>query len=195
MAGHFGIGKLNIDASAAGAAPCVAVQFVPGAHVGKKVAVPIGAPAPGLIQIGLRNHLRFGVEIHLVLDIRAFVGIAKDEIHIAHAGKRKRHIVIVKQTRRLVALHIGELVRVIVRHEKHAVLLPLEGFFRPFLAGPNRCKAASFNNIDDFVESKLERRQRFAGRNLGHSRRRDAFLSDQLNERGTTLARAPPAEL
>src|SRR5687768_227586 len=100
-----------------------------------------------------------------------------------------------QQAHRLIALHVGELVRVVMRQQEHAVLLPLEGFLRPFLARPNSRETAAFDDVDDLVESKLDRRQSLTGRNLRHSRRSDAFLTDELNERGVTLARVPPAEL
>src|SRR5262245_55729813 len=50
MAGHLRVGKLNINTTAAGAAPRVTVKLVPSAHIRKKVAIPIGAPSPSVVQ-------------------------------------------------------------------------------------------------------------------------------------------------
>ena len=87
VAGHFRIGKLNIDAATAGTSSDIGIELVPGPHVWKEISVPVGAPAPGLVQMGLRDHLGFGVEIHFVLNVRPFVGVAENKIHIAHTGQ------------------------------------------------------------------------------------------------------------
>jgi hypothetical protein len=100
-----------------------------------------------------------------------------------------------QQADRPVTLHVAKLMRVIVRDQKHAVFLPLEGLLRALFAGPNRRQSASFDDVHDLVERELERRQRFAGRNLSYPRRRHALLPDQLNESGIALTGVPPAKL
>ena len=91
----------------------------------------------------------------------AFIGIAENKIRVAHAGQSQRHVVVLEQAHRLVTLHVGELVRVIMRHQKHAVLLPLEGFLRPFFAGPYGRKPAAFDDIDDLVEGEFQAAAKF----------------------------------
>src|SRR5678815_811650 len=41
VSSEFGIGELHEHAFAAGTAPLVGVELVPGAHVGEKVAIPV----------------------------------------------------------------------------------------------------------------------------------------------------------
>src|SRR5262245_27931801 len=41
MAGHFGVGKLDVNTSPSRAPSNIGVKFVPGPHVGKDIALPI----------------------------------------------------------------------------------------------------------------------------------------------------------
>ena len=118
VAGHLRVGKLDVNTSPSCAPPNVGVKLVPGSHVRKKVSVPIGAPVPGAIQRALLNHLGFGIKVYFVLDVGSLVRVAKDEIHIADARQRQRHVVVVQQPHRFIALHVTELVRVVMRHQE-----------------------------------------------------------------------------
>src|SRR5262250_1897577 len=57
MAGHFGVGKLDVNTSPACTPSNIGVKLVPGPHVGKEIAIPIGPSSPCAVKRALLNHL------------------------------------------------------------------------------------------------------------------------------------------
>ncbi len=156
---QLGIRELHEHALAAGAAALIGIELVPGAHIGEKVAVPKSAHAQPFVRILCLHHLRFRIEVAVRYANFRFVRVI--EIHVGLRQRRHghRHIAVMKQPDRLIALHVAEHVPVIARHQKHRVLLPLEVLFRLALVRPNCRETAAGQYIDDFVEGKFYRRQ------------------------------------
>ena len=79
-----------------------------------------------------------------------------------------------EQPHGFIALHVAEPVRVVVGHEKHAVLLPFEALFRSVFTRPDRRQSAAFHHVNNFIQGTLQRRQGFSsgrGRVYGYGRR------------------------
>src|SRR5262245_19710598 len=57
VAAPFGFGKLDVNTSSSCAPSNIGVKLVPGSHVGKEIAVPIGPSSPCAVQGALLNHL------------------------------------------------------------------------------------------------------------------------------------------
>jgi hypothetical protein len=63
MRGQLRIGELHKHALAAGAAPLVGIELVPGAHVGEEIAVPESAHAEAFVGVFGLNHFRFRIKV------------------------------------------------------------------------------------------------------------------------------------
>src|SRR3954468_12647729 len=98
-----------------------------------------------------------------------------------------------QQAHRLVTLHIGKLMRVVMRQQKHAVFLPFESLLGPLLARPNGGETAAFDDIDDFVKGKFKRWQSLARGNFRDASRSDTLLTDELDECRVAFPCIPPA--
>lgn len=101
-----------------------------------------------------------------------------------------------QKTHRGVSPHIGELARLVRRHQEQRPLVPLERVpvVGALVSGPQPGLAASGDDVDDLVDRQSVGRQRLAGRDLGDPRLAQPLLADQLDERGVTITLVPAAE-
>src|SRR5215471_13999200 len=74
------------------------------------------------------------------------------------------------------------------------MFLPFEALLGFSLARPDRCKATTRENINQFIESEFYRHRRFPGSDLLYPGRADALLSKELNKRGFALPFFPPLQ-
>src|SRR4029077_8792692 len=106
-----------------------------------------------------------------------------------------REIAIAEQAGRPIAAHVPQLQVTVGADLKQAAVLPLKGFFRRAVGGPNRANAPALQHIDQLVESELHWWQSFPRRDFHDDGRSDALLPHELNERRVALALIPPAQL
>src|SRR5262249_49190398 len=74
----------------------------------------------------------------------------------------QREIAIAEQADRPVATHVPQLQITVGADLKQAAILPLKGFFGRAVGGPNRADTPALQQMDQFVESELARRQSLA---------------------------------
>src|SRR5215510_2200688 len=72
------------------------------------------------------------------------------------------------------------------------MFLPLEAFLWLAFSTPNRRETATRQNIDELIQSKFHRRQRFTGGDFRYPRCTDTFLPEQLDKSRFASPLFPP---
>src|SRR5262245_42561761 len=103
-------------------------------------------------------------------------------------------IAVAEQASGPVAAHVPQLLVTVGADLKQAAVLPFKSLLWRAVGRPNRAHAPALQHIDELVERKLHRCQRFPRCDLHDSGRSDSLLPHELNKRRITLAFIPPSE-
>jgi hypothetical protein len=122
------------------------------------VAVPeVHAPILDASAGLLGDDPRFRVEVvHLTVGTTPLGRALDVEVGVLDR-QRDGQIVVVQQARGAVALHIGELVVVVVGQHEQAVLLPLERLLAS-VGGPDGGQPAAVDDVDHLVDAQVDGR-------------------------------------
>src|SRR5262249_5581385 len=138
-------------------------ELIPRRHVGEKISEPVDAVStPREGGIAILHELRLRIELSsLARGDRFLKRIVEIKARLGNERRSERQVTVAQHPGWLVATHVPQLLKMIVRDLKQTAVLPLESFFRCAIGLPHGANTPALQHVDQLVQSESYGRQRF----------------------------------